>query len=212
MPTDAAIGQLSSLLQGLRLPASVLSPLLAHAEAVEIEADRLGLVSKGDASNVLTRHTTDSLGFALARRPRPDARWVDVGSGAGFPGLPLAICFASTRFTLIEPQQRRAGFLDLQVSNLGLENVTVLAMRAEDVAARFQVGTARALAHPEAALARVGALLEPGGEAIVAVGSQESWQGKAFGEGARLVEVPGFGVDSPGRLLMMTRPSGGATE
>src|SRR2546421_11488732 len=87
---DPQIPILSGLLRALELPQSLLSLLLAHAEAVRTDADRLGLVSRSDVDHIVARHTADSLLFALVRRPGPAERRVDVGSGAGFPGLVLA--------------------------------------------------------------------------------------------------------------------------
>ena len=119
-PSGAEIGAISALLRELALPSNLLSQLLAHAAAVAGDADRLGLVSIADSEHVLARHTADSLLFALARAPQAGERWIDVGSGAGFPGLVLGCAYPQTDFVLSEPQQRRAGFLDLQITRLGL--------------------------------------------------------------------------------------------
>src|SRR6266542_2898608 len=116
------VAALAALLRELSLSPSLLSPLLAHARAVSDNADRLGLVSERDIETIVARHSADSLLFALARPPAPDDEWVDVGSGAGFPGLVLALCYPDTKFTLLEPQSRRAGFLELQITDLGLAN------------------------------------------------------------------------------------------
>ena len=72
---------------------------------------------------------------------------VDVGSGAGLPGIPLAILRPDLSVTLLEPLLRRVTFLDETVSDLGLgESVTVVRERAEDHATRYDVVVARALA------------------------------------------------------------------
>jgi len=74
---------LGSLLERLELPISLASPLLAHARAVQRDAARLGLVSPRDVASVVSRHSADSLLFALVRKPRRGERWIDVGTGAG---------------------------------------------------------------------------------------------------------------------------------
>src|SRR5687767_1639503 len=106
------------MLRDLHVSTGAISLLLSHASAVESDADRLGLISQRDAGHVLSRHTADSLLFALVRAPEPDDRWIDVGSGAGFPGVVLAACFPESSFVLLEPQRRRAAFLEMQAARL----------------------------------------------------------------------------------------------
>lgn len=182
----------------------MLSPVLAHASAVEREADRLGLVGPRDRDQIARRHSADSLLFALVRRPTPAERWIDVGSGAGFPGLVLAVCFPDTYFTLLEPLKRRAGFLELQTADLGLANVQVDARRLDEVEdAAFRVGVARALDDPGRALKSMVRVIEPGGLALVAVGSNEP---APAAPGVQDVLVADFeDVDSPRRFFMMSR-------
>lgn len=199
---DVAV--VSALLRELGLSVTMLSPLLAHADAVEVDADRLGLISLADRGHVVTRHTADSLLFALARPPQPGETWVDVGSGAGFPGLVLGICYPDTSFLLVEPQQRRAGFLDLQVMRLGLANVEVRATRASDLFPGFDVAVARALAEPLLALELLRRLAHSG-VSIVAVGSAA-----VAPPGVTDMDVRRPGVDSPGRLFMIAESAGTA--
>ena len=71
---------------------------------------------------------------------------VDIGSGAGFPGMILAIAMPQTSFTLVEPLNKRASFLSFCVATIGLKNVTVLKQRAEDVKPfAYDVVTSRAV-------------------------------------------------------------------
>jgi 16S rRNA (guanine527-N7)-methyltransferase len=202
---EGGIAALSALLRELALPENLLSPLLAHASAVAVDSDRLGLVSERTLADVVTRHTADSLLFALARRPEQDESWVDVGSGAGFPGLVLACCFADARFTLIEPQRRRAGFLEVQLLQLGLDNAEVLAARASDLDAEYDVATARALAEPAIALEALRSLVRPEGTVLLAVGDQA-----VAPQDVDDLDVSRPGVDSPGRLFMIAESRGGA--
>lgn len=194
---------LSGLLERLGLPGSLLSLLFAHASAVERESGRLGLISPNDAQIVVSRHVADSLLFALARRPEPGENWVDVGSGAGFPGIVLACCYPESHFTLLEPLGRRAGFLELSAADLGLGNVRVDARRLEELGSGdFDVAVARALGEPKAALRGMVRLLRAGGLAIVAVSSAEA----STVSGGTLVRIEDLGsVDSPGLFSMMTR-------
>ncbi|MGH2784960.1 MAG: 16S rRNA (guanine(527)-N(7))-methyltransferase RsmG [Actinomycetota bacterium] len=193
-------GVLGSILQRLGLPLSLASPLIAHAEAVAQSSERLGLVSPGDRASIVSRHTADSLLFAVARPPKPAERWVDVGSGAGFPGLVLACCFPATRFALVEPNTRKAGFLEVQANSLGLDNTVILARRLEEVEGSFDVAVARALSAPSSTLLSLQSLVKPGGDLVVAAGP-----GEEHPPGVRRVQLEGIGdVDSPGVLFMMS--------
>jgi 16S rRNA (guanine527-N7)-methyltransferase len=197
---DRAI--LGQLLQRLGLPSTALSLLFAHADAVGAATGRLGLISPGDADQIVPRHTADSMLFALVRSPGIGERWLDVGTGAGFPGVVLACCYPDCSFTLLEPHERRAGFLELTTNDLGLGNVIVDGRRLEDITtAGVDVAIARAFADPSEALKDLVGAVRKGGDAIVAVGPSV-----VVSPPARMVavEVPGD-VDSPGLFSMMTR-------
>ena len=190
---------IAGLLHELDVPDGALSGILAHARAVVREADRLGLVAERGLEEVLLRHSADSLLFALARRPAVGESWLDVGSGAGFPGLVLAVAFPGTRFRLVESQARRAGFLELQILNLGLFNVEVGRERFQARAsASSDVVLARALELPERNVPALVRLVRPGGCLLVAAGP-----GTPRPAGAAELRVSRPHVDSPGVLLMM---------
>ncbi len=117
----------------------------AYAEAV-----RLGFLGPKELERLWERHLDDAFGLAAIRRPQPGERWADLGSGAGLPGLPLAIAHRSTSFTLIDAQQRRLDWVASTAAKLRLTNLTVVHARLEDYArgpAResFDAATARAL-------------------------------------------------------------------
>lgn len=94
---------------------------------------------------------------------------MDAGSGAGFPGVPLALVLPATQFTLVESTQKKARFLESTVASLGLANVTVSANRAEDVlkAQRVDVVTARAVAPLSRALTLFGAAVKAGARCLL---------------------------------------------
>lgn len=201
--TGTDTGIVASLLRRLGLPEGLLSPLLAHAREVRDQSDRLGLVSAGDRNCIVSRHTTDSLLFALARAPVEGERWVDAGSGAGFPGMVLACCYPGTQFTLAEPKRRRAGFLDLQAAGLGLGNVSVEVRPVESLKPGFDVAVARAMTSPEETLSALLGAVRPGGLALAAVGPRADTPA-----GATRVQIEGIDqVDSPGLLFMIARTS-----
>ncbi|HKO22921.1 MAG TPA: 16S rRNA (guanine(527)-N(7))-methyltransferase RsmG [Candidatus Eisenbacteria bacterium] len=101
--------------------------LLVHERAA-----RLSLIAQGDRPVLFTRHVLDSLNLATCTNA-PPASLLDIGSGAGFPGIPLAIVWPETRVTLLESRDRKAGFLEQAVRQLGLRHVRVVCDRLERV-------------------------------------------------------------------------------
>src|SRR5512132_3811857 len=90
----------------------------------------LALLAKGDRSAIFTRHLQDSLNVLSLFDP-PPASILDVGSGGGLPGIPLAIAWPETRVALLESRERKAGFLEQTVRALRLRNVIVVCARLE---------------------------------------------------------------------------------
>jgi 16S rRNA (guanine527-N7)-methyltransferase len=96
---------------------------------------RISLTTITDYREVLTRHFLDSLSCVVAvERDLANLRVVDIGSGAGFPGLPLKIAYQNLRLTLVEATGKKVTFLEAIVEQLGLAGVTVLHARAETAA------------------------------------------------------------------------------
>jgi 16S rRNA (guanine527-N7)-methyltransferase len=117
----------------------------AYTENLAAASDTLGLLGPRELPRIWTRHVINSA--LVAQLLEPNARVADIGSGAGLPGIPMAIARPDCHFTLIEPMERRSQWLSGQVQSLGLTNVTVLRARAEEVSeAGFDLVTARAVA------------------------------------------------------------------
>lgn len=96
------------------------------------------MISDGDRSTVYTRHVLDSLN-PIALFDTPPASALDIGSGAGFPGIPLAIAWPETTVVLLESREKKAGFLERATRELGLKNVRVVCARLEDAAMDWRV-------------------------------------------------------------------------
>jgi len=109
------------------------------------DSETYGLLGPRELPRIWSRHVLNSA--LLAELIPPDSSVVDVGSGAGLPGIPLAIARPDCQFTLVEPMERRSSWLQQVVVDLNLKNVEVIRSRAEDVQRTdFDVATARAVA------------------------------------------------------------------
>ncbi|WP_175987833.1 16S rRNA (guanine(527)-N(7))-methyltransferase RsmG [Microbacterium tenebrionis] len=131
------------------------------------QGEERGLIGPLELPRLWTRHVLNS---AIAA-PLFHGSAADVGSGAGLPGLVLAIARPDVSWTLIEPMERRVAWLSEQVSELGLSNATVLRARAEDVpAGQFDVVTARAVSALRTLLPWTAPLVRDGGELVLLKG------------------------------------------
>jgi len=129
MPSSAITGFLEVALADVA-EASACVPLLArHWEIVSRWQLRLNLTAIIEPQQVAWLHYRDSLEALSALQP---GAVVDLGSGAGFPGIPLAICRPDTPVVLVEERRRKASFLETAVAELGLRNARVIHGRMED--------------------------------------------------------------------------------
>ena len=129
-----------------------------------------GLLGPREAGKVWSRHISNSLALVDVLGRGTDV--ADVGSGAGLPGIPLALCRDDLQVTLLEPLLRRHNFLTLAVEELGLgERVRVERLRAEDCDETFDVVTCRAVAPLEKLLKWTTPMFFPGGELLALKGA-----------------------------------------
>jgi 16S rRNA (guanine527-N7)-methyltransferase len=97
---------------------------------------KFNLTAIRDAASIRTKHFLDSFSCVQAWKAAPPRRLIDVGTGAGFPGIPLKIIYPSMQLTLVESVGKKAMFCQHIVRVLGLEGVNVIQARAEDVGQR----------------------------------------------------------------------------
>lgn len=132
-----------------------------------------GLIGPRERDRLWERHALNSV--AVSSRIPSGATVVDVGSGAGLPGIPLAILRPDLSVTLLEPLLRRANFLNLAVEELELsDRVQVIRGRAEEHRRRYDVVTCRAVAPLPRLLGWCLPLVSPGGRLIALKGSSAS--------------------------------------
>lgn len=134
----------------------------AFTDSLAREGEERGLIGPLELPRLWTRHILNSVIAA----PLFHGSVADIGSGAGLPGLVLAIARPDVEWTLIEPMERRVNWLNEQVAELGLENVEVHRARAEDVRRPegFDVVTARAVSALRTLIPLTAPLVKDGGE------------------------------------------------
>ncbi len=122
--------------------------LFSYVELLEEWSARTNLVSKKDVSKIVSKHIRESMQFCRDEILTLECRIVDVGSGAGFPGIIIAIFYPDSKVSLVESRKMKSLFLQEVKDQLSLHNVTVINDRAEklkDWQYYFDVATARAV-------------------------------------------------------------------
>ena len=137
----AAMEQLARRAQELfhvRLTPAQLAALATYERELLDWNRKFNLTALRDSESIRTKHFLDSFACVLAWGDRPPHRLVDVGTGAGFPGLPLKILLPAMHLTLVESVGKKAMFCEHMVGMLHLDRVEVIKGRAEDVGCAAQ--------------------------------------------------------------------------
>lgn len=180
-------------LLGMRLKVKQEEAFATYASELAEWNERINLTAIHTPVDVRVKHFLDSASCLLVMRERAMGRIVDVGTGAGFPGLPLKILCPKVQVTLVESIGKKADFCRHIVQVLGLEGVEVLAMRAEEVGhmaehrGRYDWAVARAVA-PMGVLAEyLLPLLKRGGHMLAQKGERGAAEAQAAEEAIGLL-------------------------
>ncbi|PHQ29296.1 16S rRNA (guanine(527)-N(7))-methyltransferase RsmG [Leeuwenhoekiella nanhaiensis] len=110
---------------------------------------KINVVSRKDIDEIYLRHVLHSLGIAKVQAFNPGSKVLDVGTGGGFPGVPLAIMFPETQFHLVDSIGKKIKVVDEVVAGLGLTNVQTTNDRVENVPGSYDFIVSRAVAQME---------------------------------------------------------------
>ena len=182
--------------------------LLTFAEWLRTEGLAAGGLGPREGGDILGRHLADALAFAVGWRSLPaPPSLVDVGSGVGLPGIPLAVLWPQTRVTLVDRSGRRVRLARRAVRVLGLANVEVEQAEVAELPAEvWAAATMRAVLPPDQAVGQLLRLLAAGGRGVLALSRRQApRQVPPVPEGwaAEVAELPSAVLDPPAWLLIM---------
>jgi len=185
---------------GVVMTAEQDSLLHRYEELLTTRAVPRGLVAASDLPRLWSRHVLDGLRGAALVSPRAQLGY-DVGSGAGLPGIPIAVALPNLTVVLVEARRGRSAFLESVVNDLALSNVRVHAGRVEDLSPGADVCFARAFGSPS----ECWQVIEP---LLAADGAILYWAGRGTTvevEGARAEAFFTPTLADAGPIVMMTR-------
>jgi 16S rRNA (guanine527-N7)-methyltransferase len=214
-----ALARHAAELLGIALTPDQLARFEIYARELAAWNAHTNLTAIADPEGIAIRHFLDSLTVTRAVSLEPGARVIDVGTGAGFPGLPLAILEPRIRVTLLEATGKKIHFLDHVAAELGLANVSTLHARAEDAGhmpdqrGAYHLVLARAVARLPSLLEYLLPLARVGGRCVAMKGKTAAEEAADSGPalaalGGRLadiirVDLPG--VDEPHNLVVVDK-------
>ena len=187
---------------GLRLSPAQVDRLIRFEGWLRDEALPAGAIGPHEGPRVLARHVLDSLAVCRGWE-EPPASVVDVGSGAGLPGIPLAIVWPGCQVVLLERSGRRARLLRRAIRVLGLENALVEEGDVGSAPGGREAAVMRGVFPPEEAIPLLDGLLSPAGTAVVAVGPAAEPPPAPEGRRITVVDDESTVLARTARLLIM---------
>jgi len=166
------------------------------------------LTAVREPQEMVSRHLLDSLAVAPFLRA---GRLLDVGTGAGLPGLPLAILFPAQSFTLLDSNAKKLRFIRQVVAELGLNNVEIVHERMQEYqpARAFDMVISRAVASLEVLYRQASHVLAPGGRMLFMKGTLPENEMDEFAPGREVLHIERLqvpGLDAERHLIWFERP------
>ena len=203
---------------GVRLGPAEMDRFAAYHREILLWNRRINLVSEHSAQEIVIRHFLDSLTPAPLL-DRPDGALIDLGSGGGFPGIPLRIALPGLHLSLVESSRKKSSFLSHVVRTLGLDGVHVIRKRVEELTSgeslsgRFDMLISRAAFKLPDLIRTASFFLKPGGQLIAMKGPDPQ---EEMEETERVAEAAGMvftacrairppGADSTRKIIIYNR-------
>ena len=117
------------------------------SELYQFSNDKVNVISRNDIQHLYIRHVLHSLSIARIIDFKPKTKVLDVGTGGGFPGIPLAILFPETEFMLIDSTAKKIKVVESVIKSLGLNNATAKQIRSNELKQKYDFVTGRAIAN-----------------------------------------------------------------
>lgn len=177
----------------LRLTEKQIRALLAYERELLIWNQKFNLTAIRDVESIRVKHFLDSFSCILAWKNSPPAALIDIGTGAGFPGIPLKILYPAMRLTLVESVGKKATFCKHIVQTLELERVQTIHARAEEVGQQpehreqYDWAVARAVANLNALSEYLLPLVKLGGMALAQKGETAPVEAQSAEHAMRLL-------------------------
>jgi 16S rRNA (guanine527-N7)-methyltransferase len=177
MDSARIIERLGPFLENDVLSTEQLTLISAHLQLLLKWNRHVNLTSLHSDDAIVSRHFGESLFSARKLRPliSPAASLVDLGSGAGFPGIPIKLWIPDLRVMLIESRQKKATFLSEAIRALRIDGIAVSNRRAEEFETQADVVTLRAVEKFERVLPIAERLVRPGGKLVLLIGSKQTF-------------------------------------
>jgi 16S rRNA (guanine527-N7)-methyltransferase len=169
---------------GIDLSVEQVNSLFIYLAELKKWNRKINLTAIRDERDVIIKHVLDSLSYINGFGPPAGPRLLDMGSGAGFPALPIKVIKPDISVTLVESVKKKASFLRHVIRTLGLAGAEVIDKRIEEIEnssrSLYDVVTARAFATMGAALAAGAPFLRTGGLMVLSRGPEETISEKEF--------------------------------
>jgi 16S rRNA (guanine527-N7)-methyltransferase len=178
---------------GINLTARQVAAFKHYEDELQDWNTRVNLTAIVDAEGIHNKHFLDSLTCILAMRDKPPVRLIDIGTGAGFPGIPLKIVMPDLQLTLVESVGKKTDFCQHMVDMLQLDKVTILKARAEELGQspehreQYDWAVARAVANLPILVEYLLPLVRVGGSMLAQKGSSGPAEAQAAEHATRLL-------------------------